>query len=294
MAAFDFEIYMCPKCGSVSVARKICNLCGTPTINTSLAVKDVVNGNAKDTEAVKTALDVLSSKYCDIAERKKYTSMRKANWRRSRGDIRRMLEKNIRICPRCGHIAGASCFYSNDVCCICGAKYIDGEISCQKYFNREKESDGYLRKVQTKLQERLCVKSTFYDTEAWNLRLDVEKDRLPVRLETKLEDVPLSSMMGIVPALLCIPGDYRKGKERIWNFFTAFQCYLSKYMFLLDNATGSENAKYLAQLREFLSDAFNILQLQVFAGQQDAVDMMSEYITDLGHQIYSLTWEELL
>lgn len=285
MPVFDFEIHICPKCGSVSVARKICNICGTSTIGASLTVQDLVKDNTDNIKAVKRSLDVLSAKYCDVTEQKKYTEKKKTNRKEFLSDTWKIMKRNVRICPKCGHIAGVSCFYNNEVCCICGTTYIDSKISCQKYYNRGQESDAYLEKRQTKLREKLCVKSALYDAAAWDLRLDVEKDRLPVRLEAQLNDYSLLPDAGIIPALLNIPGSLRAGKGHIWNIFAAFQYYLSKYIFLLDNATESEHAKYLAQLQEFLSDAFNVLRLQYFAGQQDAVDMISEYIVDLGSQI---------
>ena len=39
------------------------------------------------------------------------------------------------------------------------------------------------------------------------------------------------------------------------------------------------------QLREFLSDTYNVLRLQYFAGQQEFVDIMQKYITDLDWQL---------
>lgn len=285
MPVFDFRIHVCPKCGSISVARKICNICGASTIGTSFAVQDLLKSNTGSTKTIKTSLTVLSAKYCVVTEQKKYASKKKTYRKKFLSDTWKILKRSVRVCLKCGHIAGVSCFFKSEECCICGTAYIDSKIRCQNYYNRGQESDAYLENRQIELREKLCVKSALYDVAAWSFRIDVEKDRLPIRLEAQLSDYSILPDAGAIPALLNIPDSLRAGKEHLWNIFSAFQHYLSKYIFLLDNTAEPEYANYLTQLQEFLSDAFNILRLQYFAGQQDAVDMMSEYIVDLVGQI---------
>lgn len=285
MPVVNFEIHICPECGSVSVGRMICNICATSTVGTSLTVQDLVNDNVGNTKVVKTALDTLSAKYSNVTKWEKYADIKKANRKYFLSDTWKKLKRKVRVCPKCGHIAGASCFYDNNICCICGTTYVDSKINCQEYYNREEESDAYLEIKQEKLREKLCLKSAFFDAVAWEQRIDIEKDRLPIRLETQLNDYSTLPNAGILPSLLNIPDEVRAGKEQVWNFFIAFQSYLLKHIFLLDNATEAERAKYLAQLREFLSDAFNIMRIQSFLGQQHAADMIIEYIVSLDRQI---------
>lgn len=285
MPVFDFEIHICPKCGSASVARKICNICGTSMVSTYLTVQNLVKDNIGNTKAVRNALDTLSIKYCDVAERRKCAGIKKTKERVFFSDTWKMLKQNVRICPKCGHITGASCFYMLDKCCICGTTYVDSKIGCRKYYNRGEESDAYMEKQQGRLRETLCLKSGLYDVAAWNRRLDIEKDRLPTRLESQLKDYSVLPDVGIIPALLNTPGSLRTGKEHVWGIFIAFQQHLAKYVFLLDNATEAEGVEYFAQLREFLSDAFNIIRLQYSAGQYEAIVMLSGYIADLCLQV---------
>lgn len=287
MPVLDFEICACPECGSVSVGRKICRTCGTSTIITSLMVQDIVIGNVGDTKSLSAALDALSAKLCDSTKRAMYAQKKEIDRKESSKNTWRLLKRNIRVCPQCGHIAGASCFYDNNICCICGTAYLDGGINSRKYYARDEESDTYIEKKQAKLREKLCVKNAYYNKTMWQQRIDIEKDRLPIRLETQLINHSSLSSMGFIPALLNMPGKISIGKQRIWDIFIALQCYILKYVALLDNATEGERAGYLAQFRELLSDTFNILRSQSFLGQQDAVNIMNAYIADLDRQISS-------
>lgn len=283
MSTLSFELYVCPRCGDLAVGRKVCAVCGTTTIGTAINVYDVVNSHINDTKSVKQFLTQLSEQYCSGQNSKEILRQRKNSSKEFTRKTWDILKKGkLKVCPTCGHISSVSCFYDNCVCCICGSTYIDSDMNCIKYYGREEYSAAYFTALQEKIRGHLS-KSTYNQT-LWDNRIETEKDRLPSQIEMpqEMESIP---NYGLIPALINSHINIQNANDRVWQICIVFQSYLSHHLMCIENANIDNRHICILQLREFISDVFNVIRLQYFAGQQVAVDMMEKYLSDLDWQL---------
>jgi rubrerythrin len=289
-AILNFEVYVCPKCGSLSVGDKLCDYCASDMVSASMTVFDLIsNGEVK---AYLKTKKHLTEQYCksspsfDKPASKNYENESKLRMK----DIKRqylntVLKRRMQICPKCGHIAPPSLYRDDQTCPLCKTTYVDTNVKGLHYYRRDGSTDADFAKLKNKMRTKFCSKSPEYVPSRWDKRIESEKD-IPLRLDEVSLDTGIA--MGLIPALISMPSYIKEGRRRLGSLFNKTLGHIAIFCAEIPLSDGETRKLKIEQLKELIDDARNIMVSQEFTGQKKPLKDFQMFLNGLYDQTAKL------